>query len=147
MSEVLVLVDIADGAPRKVNAELLALAARIGAPAAVVVGAPGTAESVREQLAGWGAETVYAAESEAATAYLVTPQVAALTAVARRRRDHRARQPFLTLIAQRGRAGISTTSVPACMMQCDKTTLRSVRRCVAPRAANEVGRVSIIELR
>jgi electron transfer flavoprotein alpha subunit len=93
MSEILVLVDIADGRPRHDTAELLAYAARIGTPSALVVGAPGTAEAVREQLAGWGAETVYAAESEAAAKYLVTPSVAAIAAVVA------AHQPAAVLIA------------------------------------------------
>ena len=82
MSEVLVLVDTLDGGLRKVTAELLALAARLGSPAAVVVGAPGTTDSVKDQLAAWGAETIYAAESDAAAEYLITPEVAALAAVA-----------------------------------------------------------------
>ncbi|WP_111767523.1 electron transfer flavoprotein subunit alpha/FixB family protein [Nakamurella deserti] len=82
MSEVLVLVDIVDGQLRPVNAEMLAFAARLGTPAAVVVGAPGTAAAHREQLAGWGAQTVYAAESDDAPHYLITPQVTALATVA-----------------------------------------------------------------
>ncbi len=82
MSEVLVLVDFADGVARKVTAEMLVLAAKIGTPAAVVVGAVGTAATLSDQLAAWGAEMVYAAESPAATRYLVTPQVAALAALA-----------------------------------------------------------------
>ncbi len=82
MSEVLVLVDLLDGQPRAVTAELLALAARIGSPAAVVVGSPGTAESVRARLAEWGADVVYAAESDAATRYLITPAVSALATIA-----------------------------------------------------------------
>ena len=40
--------------PRTVTAELLALAARIGTPAAVVVGAPGTAAACATQLAALG---------------------------------------------------------------------------------------------
>ncbi|MEO5832512.1 MAG: electron transfer flavoprotein subunit alpha/FixB family protein [Nakamurella sp.] len=82
MSEVLVLVDIVDGHLRPVNAEMLALAARLGSPSAVVVGAPGTAAAHREQLAGWGAQAVYAAESADAPNYLITPQVAALATLA-----------------------------------------------------------------
>lgn len=82
MSEVLVLIDIVDGHLRPVNAEMLAFAARLGTPAAVVVGAPGTAAAHREQLAGWGAQTVYAAESDDAPQYLITPQVTALATIA-----------------------------------------------------------------
>ncbi len=40
MSEVLVLVDHADGAVRKPTLELLALAKRLGEPSAVFIGAP-----------------------------------------------------------------------------------------------------------
>ncbi len=93
MSEVLVLVDIVDGHARPVNAEMLTLAARLGTPAAVVVGAPGTAAAHRDQLAGWGAEIVYAAESADAPGYLITPQVAALATLAGRT------QPAAVLLA------------------------------------------------
>ncbi len=82
MSEVLVLVDSIDGQVRKVTGELLTVAAKIGTPAAVVVGAPGTAAALSGQLAAWGAEIIYVAESAAATTYLITPQVSALATVA-----------------------------------------------------------------
>jgi electron transfer flavoprotein alpha subunit len=82
MSEVLVLVDHADGAVRKVTGELLTAAARLGSPAAVVVGKPGTAESLASELGALGAVTVYAAESDEAAGFLVTPAVAGLAAAA-----------------------------------------------------------------
>ena len=82
MAEVLVLVDHHDGAIRRVTAELLTAAARLGTPAAVVVGKPGTAEALAAELGGWGAVTVYAAESDDAANYLITPQVAGLAAAA-----------------------------------------------------------------
>ena len=82
MSEVLVLVDHADGAVRKVTGELLTAAARLGTPAAVVVGKPGTAESLAGELGALGAATVYAAESDDAAGFLVTPAVAGLAAAA-----------------------------------------------------------------
>jgi electron transfer flavoprotein alpha subunit len=83
MSDVLVLVDLdPEGAPRASAAELLHLAARLGTPAAVVVGGPGTAEPIAGQLASWGAATVYAAESAQVGEYLITPYVAALAAAA-----------------------------------------------------------------
>ena len=63
MSEVLVLVDHAGGEVKKVTFELLTAARRLGEPAAVVVGEPGTAGKLREQLGTYGAEKVYAAES------------------------------------------------------------------------------------
>jgi len=82
MADVLVLVDHFEGSLRKVTAELLAAASRIGNPVAVVVGAPGTAATLAPALAEAGAATVYAAESAEATQFLITPQVAALTAAA-----------------------------------------------------------------
>ncbi|GAA1274123.1 electron transfer flavoprotein subunit alpha/FixB family protein [Saccharothrix xinjiangensis] len=81
MSEVLVLVDHVDGEVKKVTYELLSAARRLGDPAAVVVGSPGTAGKVRESLGNYGATKVYAVESEDAANYLVTPKVDALAAV------------------------------------------------------------------
>ncbi|MEV0680317.1 electron transfer flavoprotein subunit alpha/FixB family protein [Actinosynnema sp. NPDC050436] len=82
MSEVLVLVDHVDGEVKKVTHELLSAARRLGEPAAVVVGPPGTAGKVKESLARYGAAKVYAVESEDAVNHLVTPKVDALQAVA-----------------------------------------------------------------
>jgi electron transfer flavoprotein alpha subunit len=82
MSEVLVLVEQHEGVLAKVTGELLAAAARLGEPAAVVVGKPGTADSLAAELGALGAATVYAAESDEATGYLVTPAVAGLAAAA-----------------------------------------------------------------
>jgi electron transfer flavoprotein alpha subunit len=81
MSEVLVLVDHTDGEVKKVTNELLTAARTIGEPSAVVVGAPGTAAKISEQLAAYGAEKVYVAESDDAANYLVTPQVDVLAAL------------------------------------------------------------------
>ena len=50
MSEVLVLVEQHDGTIAKATGELLTAAARLGTPAAVVVGKPGTAESLAGEL-------------------------------------------------------------------------------------------------
>jgi electron transfer flavoprotein alpha subunit len=82
MSEVLVLVEQHDGVIAKVTGELLAAAAVLGEPAAVVVGEPATAESLAGELGALGAAKVYAAESDKATGYLVTPAVAGLAAAA-----------------------------------------------------------------
>jgi electron transfer flavoprotein alpha subunit len=81
MSEVLVLVEHADGEVKKVTNELLTAARELGEPAAVVVGAPGTATKLRESLAGYGAAKVYVAESDDAVSYLVTPKVDVLAAL------------------------------------------------------------------
>src|SRR6478735_4122552 len=82
MSEVLVLVEHRDGAVAKVTGELLTAAGRIGTPAAVVIGKPGTAEALAGELGALGAATVYAAESDEAAGFLVTPSVAGLAAAA-----------------------------------------------------------------
>ncbi|WP_031464798.1 electron transfer flavoprotein subunit alpha/FixB family protein [Sciscionella sediminilitoris] len=82
MAEVLVLVDHLDGEAKKSTFELLTAARRIGEPSAVVVGAAGSAAKLKDSLAGYGAAKVYAAESEDAGTYLVTPEVNALVAVA-----------------------------------------------------------------
>jgi len=82
MAEVLVLVEHADGALKKISAELITAARKLGEPAAVVIGKPGTAESLAGELGALGAATVYAAESDEAAGFLVTPAVAGLAAAA-----------------------------------------------------------------
>ncbi|RMI35420.1 electron transfer flavoprotein subunit alpha/FixB family protein [Nocardia stercoris] len=75
MAEVLVLVEHADGAPKKVTTELLTAARNLGTPAAVVVGAPGTGAKLADALAAAGAEKIYIAESDDVDGFLVTPKV------------------------------------------------------------------------
>lgn len=75
MAEVLVLVEHAEGALKKVAAELITAARTLGEPSAVVVGAPGTAAPLIEGLKSAGAAKIYVAESEDVDNYLVTPQV------------------------------------------------------------------------
>lgn len=82
MSHVLVLIELADGKPADSSRELLAAAAVLGEPAAVVVTEPGTAKALASDLGALGAATVYAAEVAGAGDLLVTPQVAALAAAA-----------------------------------------------------------------
>jgi Electron transfer flavoprotein, alpha subunit len=82
MAEVLVLVDAVDGTVKKATFELLTAARQLGEPAAVVVGAPGTAAAVKDQLAEYGAAKVYAAESDDVAGYSVAPKAEALAAVA-----------------------------------------------------------------
>jgi len=81
MAEVLVLVDSADGTVKKSTLELLTAARLIGEPAAVVVGAPGTAAALKGQLAEYGAAKVYVAESDDIANYSVAPKAEALAAV------------------------------------------------------------------
>lgn len=75
MAEVLVLVEHAEGAVKKVGTELLSAAATLGEPAAVVLGAPGTADKLSDALAAAGAAKIYVAESDDVENYLVTPKV------------------------------------------------------------------------
>ncbi|MDZ4382434.1 MAG: electron transfer flavoprotein subunit alpha/FixB family protein [Parvibaculum sp.] len=82
MAEVLVLVEHAEGAPKKVTAELITAARALGEPAAVVVGKPGTAEPLIEGLKSAGAAKIYVAESDDAENYLITPQVDVLASLA-----------------------------------------------------------------
>jgi electron transfer flavoprotein alpha subunit len=81
MAEVLVLVDSADGSVKKSTLELLTAARTLGEPSAVVVGAPGTAAPLKNQLAEFGAAKIYIAESDDIVGYLVAPKAAALAAV------------------------------------------------------------------
>ncbi|MFL6130401.1 MAG: electron transfer flavoprotein subunit alpha/FixB family protein [Mycobacteriales bacterium] len=76
--QVLVLVEHGEGSVKKVTLELLTAARELGEPAAVVVGPPGSAAPLVDKLAEYGAVKVYAAESEDAEKYLVTPKSEAL---------------------------------------------------------------------
>ncbi|HET6735739.1 electron transfer flavoprotein subunit alpha/FixB family protein [Mycobacterium sp.] len=82
MAEVLVLVEHAEGALKKISAELITAARVLGEPAAVVVGKPGTAEPLVEGLKAAGAAKIYVAESDDAENYLVTPYVDVLASLA-----------------------------------------------------------------
>lgn len=82
MSDVLVLAEYTDAGLRSVTGELLAAAARIGSPTAVVVGPSGTAARLRDDLAAAGAAKIIAAENDAAAAQLIAPSVSALHAAA-----------------------------------------------------------------
>ncbi|MFB7948714.1 electron transfer flavoprotein subunit alpha/FixB family protein, partial [Kitasatospora phosalacinea] len=64
MSEILVLVDHADGAVRKPALELLTLARRLGTPCAVVLGAGAAAADIAAKAAEYGAAKVYTADAE-----------------------------------------------------------------------------------
>jgi electron transfer flavoprotein alpha subunit len=82
MAEVLVLVEHAEGALKKVTAELITAARVLGEPAAVVVGAPGTAAPLVDGLKEAGAAKIYVAESDDVDKYLITPVVDVLAALA-----------------------------------------------------------------
>ena len=75
MAEVLVLVEHSEGAVKKVTSELITAARHLGEPSAVVVGAPGTAAPLVEDLKAAGAAKIYVAESDDAERYLISPFV------------------------------------------------------------------------
>lgn len=75
MAEVLVLIEHADGAVKKVSTELLTAARALGEPSAVVTGPAGTADKLAAALAAGGAEKIYVAESDDIEGFLVTPKV------------------------------------------------------------------------
>src|SRR3954452_9115171 len=81
MAEVLVLVEHADGAVKKITAELITAARKLGEPSAVVVGKPGTAAALTDALKEAGAAKIYVAEADDAENYLITPYVDVLAAL------------------------------------------------------------------
>ena len=82
MAEVLVLVDHVEGAIKKSTYELLTVARGLGEPSAVVVGTPGTASKLVDELREYGAEKVYVAEGELTD--FLSPQVGVLAALVER---------------------------------------------------------------
>ncbi len=82
MAEVLVLVEHADGALKKVTSELITAARALGEPSAVVVGAPGTAAGLADDLKAAGAAKIYVAESADVDSVLITPYVDVLAGLA-----------------------------------------------------------------
>ncbi|OZV76887.1 electron transfer flavoprotein subunit alpha [Micromonospora echinospora] len=79
MSEVLVVVEATrEFGVKKVTLEMLTLARELGTPAAVVLGCPGVAETLSAKLGEYGAEKIYAAESEEIDGYLVAPKATVL---------------------------------------------------------------------
>ncbi|GAB3196603.1 electron transfer flavoprotein subunit alpha/FixB family protein [Nocardioides hungaricus] len=82
MSEVLVLIDHADGAVRKPTYELLTIARRLGEPSAVFIGAADQATEVAEKVKGYGAEKVYVVDDAPIKGYLVAPKAEALAQLA-----------------------------------------------------------------
>ncbi|MGH3415032.1 MAG: electron transfer flavoprotein subunit alpha/FixB family protein [Actinocrinis sp.] len=72
MAEILVLVDHAGGAVKKVTLELLTKARELGTPAAVFVGS--TYDAAKDRLAEYGAAKVYVAEDPELDGYVVAPK-------------------------------------------------------------------------
>ena len=78
MSEVLVLVDHADGAVKKPTFELLTIAKRLGEPSAVFIGPKAKGGEVAESVKKYGAARVYVVDDEGLKGYLVAPKAEAL---------------------------------------------------------------------
>src|SRR5260370_25258647 len=72
MAEILVLVDHADGAVKKVTLELLTKARSLGTPSAVFIGAG--YDKAAEKLAEYGAAKVYVAEDAELDGYVTAPK-------------------------------------------------------------------------
>jgi len=77
MGEVLVLVEQADGAVKKVTTELLTLARSLGEPSAVWVG-PGYSDAAAATLGEYGATTVYVADGAEFVDHPVAPKAEVL---------------------------------------------------------------------
>jgi len=82
MSEVLVLVDHADGAVKKPTYELLTIAKRLGEPSAVFIGAGAQGAEVAEKAKAYGAEKVYVVDDEQIKGFLVAPKAEVLQQLA-----------------------------------------------------------------
>src|SRR5687767_1487896 len=78
MSEVLVLVDHADGAVKKPTYELLTIAKRLGEPSAVYIGSADAGAKAAEAVAKYGAEKVYVVDDTEIKGFLVAPKAEAL---------------------------------------------------------------------
>lgn len=83
MSHILAFIEVSStGEIRKSAGMLLAAAARLGTPVAVLAAAPDAGGALAEQLGSLGAAQVFVGETAAVGSALATPQVEALTAAA-----------------------------------------------------------------
>ncbi len=78
MTEVLVLIDHADGEVKKPTYELLTIARRLGEPSAVFIGSGDQGAAVAEKVKKYGAEKVYVVDDAQIKGYLVAPKAEAL---------------------------------------------------------------------
>jgi electron transfer flavoprotein alpha subunit len=84
MAEVLVVVEATQAfGVKKVSLELLTIARELGEPSAVVLGGPGAAASLADKLGEYGAQKIYAAESEEIDGHLVAPKATVLANLVR----------------------------------------------------------------
>jgi electron transfer flavoprotein alpha subunit len=85
MAEVLVVVEATrEFGVKKVTLELLTLARQLGTASAVVLGGPGAAGALADKLGEYGAQKIYAAESEEIDGYLVAPKATVLADLVKR---------------------------------------------------------------
>ncbi len=82
MTEILVVVDHAEGAVKKPTYEMLTLAARLGEPSAVYLGPAEKNAEVAEAVKRYGAGKVYAIDDAPLKGYLVAPKAEALQQLA-----------------------------------------------------------------
>ena len=78
MTEVLVLIDHADGEVKKPTYELLTIARRLGEPSAVFIGSGDQGAAVADKVKKYGAEKVYVVDDAEIKGYLVAPKAEAL---------------------------------------------------------------------
>src|ERR1700710_94994 len=83
MSNVLVLIELSSaGEVRSTAPELIAAAARLGTPIAVVAAKPGAGSDLAKKLGDLGAAQVYVGESDQVGTALIAPQLEALASAA-----------------------------------------------------------------
>jgi electron transfer flavoprotein alpha subunit len=82
MSEVLVVVDHADGEIKKPTYELLTIARRLGEPSAVFFGPPQQGDAAAEKVKRHGAAKVYVIDDAHINGFLVAPKAEALQQLA-----------------------------------------------------------------
>lgn len=82
MSEVLVVIDHADGEVKKPTYELLTIARRLGEPAAVFFGSPDQGDAVAAKVKSYGAAKVYVVDDAQIKGFLVAPKAEALQQLA-----------------------------------------------------------------
>jgi electron transfer flavoprotein alpha subunit len=82
MSEVLVVIDHAEGEVKKPTYELLTIARRLGEPSAVFFGSPDKADAVAEKVKRYGAAKVYVVDDAQIKGFLVAPKAEALQQLA-----------------------------------------------------------------
>ena len=85
MAEVLVVVEASQAAGvKKVTLEMLTIARSLGQVSAVVLGGPGAAAQLAPKLGEYGAEKIYAAESDEIDGFLVAPKATVVADLVKR---------------------------------------------------------------